>query len=134
MDQTVRRERGAKGMTRAVVIKTVGDPKMAGAIADAMSQRVIPLDDEELAKVKAELARIKAEKRMQDARMGVRKKGEDERWHVTQRQLATYYRDKPHGAMYWLALKGWALMWCGIYAAYEYLSAWNRESPKEARA
>lgn len=115
-------------MNRALVIRTVGDPAIAGAIADAMSQKVIPLNDEELAKVKAELARVKEEKRRQDARIGVRKKGEDERWHVTQRQLAVYYRDKPHGRVYWLALTGWAMLWYGIYTAWGRLSAWNRSA------
>lgn len=115
-------------MNRAVVIRTMGDPAIAGAIADGMSRRVIPLDNEELAKVKAELARVKEEKRRQDARMGVRKKGEDERWHVTQRQLAVYYRDKPHGRMYWLALIGWAMLWYGIYTAYDRLRDWNRSA------
>ena len=52
-------------MNRAVVIKTVGDPQIAGAILDGMTQKVIPLDDGELAAVKAEYAKLQAK----DARL-----------------------------------------------------------------
>ena len=43
------------GMKRALVIRTTGDPALAGAIMDGMT-RVIPVDDGEAARTEAQLA------------------------------------------------------------------------------
>lgn len=108
-------------MTRAVVIKTVGDPQIAGAILDGMTQRVIPLDDGELAAVKAEYARLRAK----DA---VRAYGDEKRFESVRKALAVKYSTPNHGRLYEAILGTWGLLWYGIYAAYDYLSAWNRRA------
>ena len=48
-------------MTKAVVIKTYGDPVIAGAIVDGMTRQMIPLNVAELAIIRAEFDRLKAE-------------------------------------------------------------------------
>lgn len=78
---------------RAVVIRTVGDAEIAGAIVDGMSQRVYQLDWGELTAVRAELARLRA-------RTDVRKYREDRDWHLVQAELQERYAIRPHGAFY----------------------------------
>jgi hypothetical protein len=107
-------------MNRAVVIKTVGDPQIAGAILDGMTQRVIPLDDGELAAVKAEYARLRAK----DA---VRAYGDEKRFESVSKALAVKYSTPTHGRLYGAILGVWALLWLSVREWYEYFSAWNRE-------
>lgn len=107
-------------MTRAVVIKTVGDPQIAGAILEGMTQRVIPLDDGELAAVKAEYARLRAK----DA---VRIYGDGVCFESVSKALAVKYSTPKHGRLYgavWGVIGGLVL---AINGWYEYFKAWNRE-------
>jgi hypothetical protein len=106
-------------MTRAVVIKTVGDPQIAGAILDGMTQRVIPLDDGELAAVKAEYARLRAK----DA---VRAYGDEKRFESVRKALAVKYSTPNHGRLYEAILAAWACLWLAVYGMGEYLMEWNR--------
>lgn len=108
-------------MTRAVVIKTAGDPAMAGAIVDGMTQRVIPLNQDELAMVKAECARLRAK----DA---VRAYGDAVRYKAACSELEARYYTPQHGRVYEAVTGAWALLWAIIFGAYDYLSAWNREA------
>lgn len=108
-------------MTRAVVIKTYGNPQIGGALVDAVSRKVIPLDEGELKTVKAELARLNAVN-------GVRVYGDEKRWNKTRRRLARKYSTKPVGAARGAILGGWALVWSVIFGAARYLQAWNREA------
>lgn len=114
-------------MTRAVVIKTYGDSEVAGAIVEGVTRRVIPLDGEELAAVKAELAQIKAAKAAQDARDGVRNAGDEKRWAAIREGMAVKYAVKPSGPVRTALLLGWALLWAGIYGTAEALMRWNEE-------
>lgn len=107
-------------MTRAVVIKTVGDPQIAGAILDGMSKKVIPLDDGELAAVKAEYARLQAK----DA---VRSYADEKRFESVSKALAVKYSTPTHGRLYEAVLGVWALLWLSISEWCEYFRAWNRE-------
>ena len=84
---------------RAVVIKTMGDADFAGAIVDGISQKTILLNDDELSKLKAELAQIKAEKRKQDAKAGVRHNADEKRWAETKAELEATYADPPHSRL-----------------------------------
>lgn len=106
-------------MMRAVVIKTVGDPQIAGAILDGMTQKVIPLDDGELAAVKAEYARLQAK----DA---VRAYADEKRFESVSKAMAVKYFTPTHGQLYRAILGGWALLWLTVREWYEYFAAWNR--------
>lgn len=89
-----------------------GDPKFGAAIAEGAATV-------ELRAVKAEYARLQAV----DA---IRREGDDRRWERTRRRLARKYSTKPVGRVRGAFLGVWGLLWYGIYAAYDYLSAWNR--------
>lgn len=108
-------------MTRAVVIKTAGDPAMAGAIVDGMTQRVIPLNQDELAIVKAECARLRA-------RDAVRAYGDSVRYKAACSELEARYFTPQHGRLYEAATGAWACFWGIVYSAYDYFSKWNREA------
>lgn len=107
-------------MTRAVVIKTVGDPQIAGAILDGMTKKIIPLDDGELAMVKAEYARLQAKD-------GVRSYADEKRFESVSKALAVKYSTPTHGRLYGAILGVWALLWLSINEWYEYFRVWNRE-------
>ena len=119
-------------MSRALVVVTHGDQSMAqpmaGALVENMTRQVIPLDSDELAAVKAELAEIKAEKARQDAREGVREYAESVAWQEVRDGLAVKYAVRTPGPVRGALLLGWALLWEAIGAAYDRLSAWNREA------
>ena len=106
-------------MQRAVVIRTVGDPGMAGAIVDGMTKRVIPLDSDELAIVKAEYARLQA-------RDGVRAYGDSVRYETAVKALEEKYYEEPHGAVHDAILGMWALLWEWLYGWVQYFQEWNR--------
>ena len=108
-------------MNRAVVIKTFGDTQIAGAIVDGMTQRMIPLDEDELATIKAEYARLQA----QDA---VRRYGDEERWQDVRKALAIKYSTKPVKPLKGAILGAWALLWLWVLQTFRYFQAWNRES------
>ena len=79
-------------MTRALVIRTAGDPEIAGAIVEGMTRRVIPLDDGQLKAVKAELVRYKS-------RAELRAYGDEKRFRRTRRELAMKYSTRPVGRL-----------------------------------
>lgn len=106
-------------MTKALVIKTIGDPQIAGAIVEGMTRRVIPLDQTELIAVKMEVAKLRAESEL-------RAYGDSRRFERTKRELARKYSTKPQNRVTAAILVIWATLWLGIYTAYDYLSAWNR--------
>jgi hypothetical protein len=118
-------------MGRALVVVTHGDQEwsepMAGAIVEGMTRRVIPLDGEELAAVKAELAEIKAAKARQDARDGVRDAGDAKRWEVVKADMARTYAVRTPGPVRGALLVAWAMLWAMIYEGAEALLRWNRE-------
>lgn len=106
-------------MTKALVIKTMGDASMAGAIADAMTQRIIPINSREVRALRAERDRLLAQKTLRNF-------GDDQRWRRTKRRMARKYRVKQHGKLYWAVVKPWALLWYGIDIAAKSMMAWNR--------
>lgn len=105
-------------MTRAVVIKTYGDPEIAGAIVEGMAQGA-RLNERELEVVRAENVRL-------NALNGVRSYGDSVRWESVSGALAVKYSIKTHGRLYGAILGAWACLWLGIVEWYEYLSTWNR--------
>ena len=106
-------------MTRAIVIKTIGDTDIGNAIADGMT-RAIPLDNGELNQVKAEYQRLQA-------RDAVRAYGEEKRWQETREALARKYAPERHGRLYWAVLALWAWVWYEFSEWVAFLQAWNRE-------
>jgi hypothetical protein len=73
-----------------------------------------------------ELRAVKEELGKLQAREGVRAEAANTRWKRTQRRLARKYSTEPVGRVRGAFLGAWGLLWYGIYAAYDYLSAWNR--------
>jgi hypothetical protein len=84
-----------------------------------MSQRVIPLDSEELSVVKAAYARLKVKD-------GVRAYGDSVRYETAIRALDEKYADEPHGAVHDAILGLWAMLWEFIYGWVQYFQEWNR--------
>ena len=108
-------------MKKAVVIKTVGDAEMASVMVDAV---VKPLETVELAAVKAELEKTKAE----NAELVVRKVRDNISYNKKMRKLKRKYTPpkKPSKAGE-VILVIWALIWLGIFATVDYLTEWNRK-------
>ena len=103
---------------RAIVIRTMGNPEIAGAIVDGMTKNVIPLDVKELKAVRAELTRLRA-------REGVRKNREDRDWHDVQMSLERQYGVRQHGVVYDRIIVAWALTCLFVTECYRRLSAWR---------
>lgn len=106
-------------MTKAVVIKTVGDEEIAGAIVDGMTKRIIRLNGDELAAMKAELARYKA-------RNGIRAYGDKKRLRTARREMARKYSIKPAKPIVGAILGVYGLICLGVAEAYAQLAEWNR--------
>lgn len=107
-------------MTRALVIKSYGDPQIAGAIVDGVTRAVTPLDAGEYDAVRAELARLRA-------RDDIRAYGDGVRFETACRALAAKYPPERHGRLYGAILGAWGLLWTVVYECYNYLSEINRE-------
>lgn len=106
-------------MSRTVEIKTA-DPRMAAAIAEGAS--VV-----ELRAVKAENEKLHAENEKLHAKDGVRAIADEKRWQRTRKRLARKYCTPPMNPLRGAILAVWAMLWLGIYNAYDRLSAWNRK-------
>lgn len=86
----------------------------AGGIIDSATRRVIPLDADELAAVKAEIARLRAtQKPVED----------DVPWAAA---LAVKYKPVEYGRLYGAVLGAWGLLWDTIYGWYDFFAEWNR--------
>ena len=107
-------------MTQALVIKQIGDPQVCGAIVEGMTRTIIPLDQTELNAVKLEVARLRAAN-------DIRSYGDSRRFERARRELARKYYTPPMNPVRGAILAVWGMLWLGIYNAYDYLSAWNRE-------
>ena len=106
-------------MTKAMVIRTMGDPQICGAIVEGMTRRVIPLDESELTAVKLEVARLRAQSEL-------RAYGDSRRFKRARRELARKYYTPPMNPVRVAILAVWGVVWLGIFNAYDYLAAWNR--------
>lgn len=87
---------------RALVIRTAGDPEIAGAIVDGMTRQVIPLNSAELDAMREELKKLRA-------REGTRQYRQRKDWSETCADLQRKYGVKQHGTVYQYMLIGWAL-------------------------
>ena len=106
-------------MTKALVIKSVGDPEIAGAIIDGITRNVIELDRGELEVVKDELTRLKV-------RSELRAYGDQKRLRMARQEMARKYSTKPVGRATgaFLGLYGLFCLW--VATAYRQLAEWNR--------
>lgn len=102
---------GGVSVSRALVIRTAGDPEIAAAISEGINAV-------ELRAVRAEYAKLQA-------RDAVRCEGDDRRWQRTRRRLARKYRVRPVGRVEGAILGVWALVWYAIYHTGEVLSAYR---------
>ena len=105
---------------RAVVIKTAGNPEIAGAIVDGITQNVTPLNADELAVVKAEYAKLQAA-------YGVMKPRDDKYWKDKINALDTKYKPEPDGKVKEAITIAWATVWAFIQDWFAYFQRWNRE-------
>lgn len=103
---------------RAIVIRTIGDPNLCGAIVDGMTQQALS-DSIELAEIKAAFERLKAK----DA---LRTQGNKKRFLEARQELAEKYYTPTHGRVYNGVLGLWGLFWLKFYAAVAYFQKWNR--------
>ena len=101
-------------MTKAIVIKTYGDEQMAdamaGAIIDATTKRIIRLDEDELATVKAEVVRLRDKTEL-------RAYGDNKRLKLAQQEMARKYTVKPAGRLagvLWGLYGLMLVMWEGV--------------------
>lgn len=101
-------------MKNALVIR-YGDPETCDAIVTGLASR-----SEELRLVKAECARLRAER-------DVHAYGAAKRHQAACEELAIKYQPEEHGALYWAVVGLWALLWTGLYAVYDMVEAidWN---------
>lgn len=101
-------------MKNALVIRTYGDPETCTAIAAGM------IGNRELQMVKAECAKLRAQN-------DIRAYGSANRFQAACDELAIKYQPIEHGALYWAVMRLWALLWAGLYAAYDLLEGidWN---------
>ena len=106
-------------MTKALVIKSVGDPEIAGAIIDGITKSVIQLDEGEMAAAKAEVARLRDKN-------GLRAYGDQKRLRTARREMAIKYSTKPVGRMTGAILGLYGLVCLLVASAYEQLATWNR--------
>lgn len=106
-------------MTRAVVIRTIGDTEIAGAIVEGMTQRIIPLNTEELAAMKAELVRYKNKN-------GLRAYGDEKRLRRARREMARKYSTKPVKPIVGAFLGVYGLACFVVWEMYARLAEWNR--------
>ena len=107
-------------MRRAVSIKTVGDKEIGSALENAL---IKPLETEELATVRAELEKTKAE----NTKLGVRKVRDSKTFERKVRKANRKYAVHDGTKIGGFLLVSWALIWFGIYALSDKLSAWNRK-------
>lgn len=103
-------------MTRALVIKQIGDPQICGAIVEGMTRTIIPLDQNELNAVKLEVARLRIEN-------GIHAYGDSRRFERAKRELARKYYTPPMNPVKGAILAVWGLLWLGIYGIHDRLNA-----------
>lgn len=74
-----------------------------------------------------ELRAVKAENEKLHAKDGVRAIADEKRWQRTRKRLARKYYTPPMNPVRGAILAAWAMLWLGIFNAFDFLKAWNRE-------
>ena len=73
-----------------------------------------------------ELRAVKAENEKLHAKDGVRAIADEKRWQRTRKRLARKYYTPPMNPVRGAILTAWAMLWLGIFNAFDFLKAWNR--------
>ena len=73
-----------------------------------------------------ELRAVKAENEKLHAKDGVRAIADEKRWQRTRKRLARKYYTPPMNPVRGAFLTAWAMLWLGIFNAFDFLKAWNR--------
>lgn len=108
---------------RALVIRTAGDPEIAGAIVDGMTRQVIPLNSAELDAMREELKKLRA-------REGTRQYRQRKDWSETSLELQRKYGVKPHSDIYKGVLIVWTLTCLTVTECARRLARCVREGRK----
>ena len=110
-------------MTRALVIKEYGDREISnaisGAIIDGVNERVIPLDNNEISALRAELARLRDKN-------GLRAYGDAKRLMRARGRMARKYSTRPVKPAIGAILGVYGLLCLLIAETYTQLAMWNR--------
>ena len=73
-----------------------------------------------------ELRAVKAENEKLHAKDAVRAIADEKRWQRTRKRLARKYYTPPMNPVRGAFLTVWAMLWLGIFNAFDFLKAWNR--------
>jgi len=73
-----------------------------------------------------ELRAVKAENEKLHAKDAVRAIADEKRWQRTRKRLARKYYTPPMNPVRGAILTAWAMLWLGIYNAFDFLKDWNR--------
>ena len=103
-------------MTKAIVIKTAGDPGFSGVMVDGMMRSMAYMGAGEPAIIRGEFERLRA----QPLRRGRRKPVKTSR-----RERARKYTIKPHGRVYDAFLGLYGLICLGVAEAYARFAEWK---------
>lgn len=110
-------------MTRALVIRTAGDPEMAQAMAAAIMPK--QPTEQEYEAIKAELRKMK----QREAALGVRVVRDRDYYYCKAKEAEYYYGDNPTPCKPAAIALGVIGLICEVVdRSYKYLSAWNREA------
>lgn len=104
-------------MTKAIVIKTAGDPGFSGVMVDGMMRSMAYMGAGEPAIIRGEFERLRA----QPLRRGHRKPVKTSR-----RERARKYTTKPNGRAYDVILGFYGLICLGVHEMYVRLAEWKR--------
>ena len=110
-------------MQRALVIKSYGDPQIAGAIVDGV---VKTLPKGQMQIVKAEIDRQRIVRKLVRVAVGNTKTDEDYAC-MTVKAMGNYGYIPAHGRLYGAVMGAWGLLWTVVHECYNYLSEINRE-------
>ena len=102
-------------MTRALVIRTMGDQSMA----DEMAKALVPVEPCDIALIREEFARLKAE-------CEIRAYGDRKRLRTARKEMARKYSTKRHGAVYGALMGLYGLACYGVALGFKNLAEWNR--------
>ena len=99
-------------MNRALVIKTYGDQEVCGAIVDGMTRTITPVDQDEMAALRAEIEQLRAENE-------IRSYGASKRFERAEEELMKKYQPQRENPLKWAILAVWTLLWLAIYVICE---------------
>ena len=104
-------------MTKAIVIKTAGDPALSGIIIDGIMQNVTYMGTGTPAIIHGEFERLRAQPLRRRPRNGTK---------TPRSERIRKYTTKPHGRAYDTIMGFYGLICFVVVEIYTRLAAWNR--------